>query len=48
MLMREFESGRLKPVIAQTFPLEKVADAHAYLQSRANVGKVVLTTYTSP
>lgn len=43
MLMGEFESGRLKPVIAQTFPLENVADAHAYLQSRQNVGKVVLT-----
>ncbi|MEX2270727.1 MAG: zinc-binding dehydrogenase [Vicinamibacterales bacterium] len=43
MLMQEFESGRLKPVIAETFPLEKVADAHAYLQSRQNVGKVVLT-----
>jgi NADPH:quinone reductase-like Zn-dependent oxidoreductase len=47
-LMRDFESGRLAPVIARTFPLEHVADAHAYLQSRANIGKVVLTTYTSP
>ena len=43
MLMQDFESGRLQPVIAKTFPLERVADAHAYLQSRANVGKVVLT-----
>ena len=43
MLMQEFESGRLKPVIAATFPLERAADAHAYLQSRQNVGKVVLT-----
>lgn len=43
MLMREFESGRITPVVAQTFPLEQVADAHAYLQNRSNIGKVVLT-----
>jgi NADPH:quinone reductase-like Zn-dependent oxidoreductase len=42
-LMQEFESGRVTPVVARTFPLERAADAHAYLQSRANVGKVVLT-----
>ena len=43
MLMQEFEGGRLKPLVAQTFPLERAADAHAYLQSRQNIGKVVLT-----
>lgn len=43
MLLKEFEAGRLAPVIAKTFPLERVADAHAYIQSRANIGKVVLT-----
>jgi NADPH:quinone reductase-like Zn-dependent oxidoreductase len=43
MLLQEFESGRLRPIVAQTFPLEKVADAHAYIQSRQNIGKVVLT-----
>ncbi|MDQ3071310.1 MAG: zinc-binding dehydrogenase, partial [Acidobacteriota bacterium] len=42
-LVREFESDRLKTVVAKTFPLEQVADAHAYLQGRANIGKVVLT-----
>jgi NADPH:quinone reductase-like Zn-dependent oxidoreductase len=35
--------GRIRPVIARTFPLEQAADAHRYLQSRENVGKVVLT-----
>lgn len=43
MLMQEFEAGRLAPVVARTFPLEQAAGAHAYLQSRQNVGKVVLT-----
>jgi NADPH:quinone reductase-like Zn-dependent oxidoreductase len=36
--------GTLRPVIAKTFPLERTADAHRFVQSRANVGKVVLTT----
>ena len=44
MLMGEFRAGRLKPVVARTFPLHQVADAHRFIQSRSNVGKVVLTT----
>jgi NADPH:quinone reductase-like Zn-dependent oxidoreductase len=44
MLVGELRHGRLKPVVAKTFPLEQVADAHRYIQSRQNIGKVVLTT----
>lgn len=44
MLLSELRAGRLKPVVAKTFPLEKVADAHRFIQSRSNIGKVVLTT----
>jgi NADPH:quinone reductase-like Zn-dependent oxidoreductase len=47
-LLAEFQAGRLKPIIARTFPLEQAADAHRYLQSRANIGKVVLTTSAPP
>jgi NADPH:quinone reductase-like Zn-dependent oxidoreductase len=36
-------SGHLKPVVARTFPLEQIADAHAYLESNQQVGKVVVT-----
>jgi NADPH2:quinone reductase len=36
--------GRLKPVIARTFALDEVAEAHRYLESNAQVGKVVVTT----
>lgn len=36
--------GRLSPVIARTFTLEHVAEAHRYLESNAQVGKVVVTT----
>jgi NADPH:quinone reductase-like Zn-dependent oxidoreductase len=44
MLLSELRAGRLAPVVARTFPLERAADAHRYLQSRQNIGKVVLTT----
>ncbi|WP_207461107.1 NAD(P)H-quinone oxidoreductase [Azospirillum sp. SYSU D00513] len=37
------ESGRIKPVIHQTFPLEQAADAHRLMESSAHVGKIVLT-----
>lgn len=43
MLIAELQAGRLRPVVARTFPLEQVADAHRFIQSRSNIGKVVLT-----
>ena len=42
-VLQELAAGRIRPVIARTFPLEHAADAHRYIQSRANIGKVVLT-----
>jgi NADPH:quinone reductase-like Zn-dependent oxidoreductase len=36
-------SGHLKPVIDRTFPLAACADAHRYLESGEQFGKVVLT-----
>jgi synaptic vesicle membrane protein VAT-1 len=42
-LLSGFAAGQLRPVVAKTFPLEDAAGAHRYLQSRANIGKVVLT-----
>jgi synaptic vesicle membrane protein VAT-1 len=44
LLMTELSAGRLEPVVARTFPLERAADAHRYIQNRSNIGKVVLTT----
>ena len=44
MLISELRAGRLTPVVARTFPLERAADAHRFIQSRSNIGKVVLTT----
>jgi NADPH:quinone reductase-like Zn-dependent oxidoreductase len=35
--------GRLRPVVAEAFPLERGCDAHRFIIERRNVGKVVLT-----
>lgn len=36
--------GALKPVIARTFPLDRIVEAHRALDSSEHVGKLVLTT----
>ena len=35
--------GTLKPVIAKTFPLDSIVEAHRYLESNAQFGKIVVT-----
>jgi NADPH:quinone reductase-like Zn-dependent oxidoreductase len=44
LLLSELRAGRIAPVVARTFPLERAAEAHRFIQSRQNIGKVVLTT----
>jgi synaptic vesicle membrane protein VAT-1 len=44
LLLTELSAGRLQPIVAKTFPLDRAADAHRFIQNRANIGKVVLTT----
>lgn len=36
------EAGKVKPVIYQTFPLEKASEAHALMESSTHVGKIML------
>lgn len=36
-------TGRVRPVVGQTFPLAQAAEAHALLEGRGSFGKVVLT-----
>ena len=43
MLLSELRAGRLDPVVAKTFPLERAADAHELLEGGHVRGKVVLT-----
>jgi NADPH:quinone reductase-like Zn-dependent oxidoreductase len=35
--------GSFKPLIAKTFPLEKIVEAHRYLESNQQIGKIVVT-----
>jgi len=37
-------AGRLKPVIARTFPLSAIVEAHRFLESNQQIGKIVVTT----
>ncbi|MFQ5605913.1 MAG: NAD(P)H-quinone oxidoreductase, partial [bacterium] len=37
-----FESGQLTPVVDRRFPLREAAEAHRYLETNQNFGKVVL------
>jgi len=34
--------GRVRPIVAESFPLERGGEAHRYLQKGSNIGKVVL------
>jgi len=41
-LLDDVAAGKLKVVVDKEFPLEKAADAHAYIESRQAFGRVVL------
>ena len=36
-------SGKLTPVIAKSFPLDQIVEAHRYMESSQQVGKIVVT-----
>lgn len=36
-------AGKVRPVIAATFPLDRAADAHRLMESSAHIGKIMLT-----
>lgn len=35
--------GSFKPIIAKTFPLDQIVEAHRYLESNQQIGKIVVT-----
>lgn len=37
------QAGKLKPIIAKSFPIADVAESHRYLESNQHLGKVVLS-----
>ncbi|MSQ48725.1 MAG: acryloyl-CoA reductase [Deltaproteobacteria bacterium] len=42
-MLGAFTGGTLKPVLDRTFPFEQIADAHAYMLSDTQIGKIVVT-----
>src|SRR5262245_33357856 len=42
-IVEGLESGKLRPVIAKTFPLAEIVAAHRYLESNQQIGKIVVT-----
>jgi NADPH:quinone reductase len=42
--LSEAAAGRIRPLIGQTFPLERAAEAHAAIEARAVIGKTLLLT----
>lgn len=40
-------NGQVKPIIDRVFPFEQIADAHRYMESNANFGKIVLAVDAS-
>ena len=43
VILQGLERGKLKPVIAKTFPFDQIAEANTYLESNQQVGKVIVT-----
>ncbi len=37
------ETGKLRPHVGKTFPLEQAAEAHRYADSAARTGPVIIT-----
>lgn len=47
-VLAEAAAGRLRPVVGQTFPLERAAAAHAAIEARRTLGKTLLVVAPSP
>jgi len=43
LILRGLAEGHLRPVIATTFPLRDIVEAHRYLESNQQVGKIIVT-----
>jgi NADPH2:quinone reductase len=46
--LAEAVAGRLRPVVGQTFPLERAGEAHAAIEARDTVGKTLLLAGAQP
>lgn len=42
-VLEGLKTGALRPIIAEMFPLDRIVDAHRYLESNEQFGKIVVT-----
>jgi NADPH2:quinone reductase len=42
-VIKGIEAGHFRPIIARTFPFAEIAEAHRYMESNQQVGKIVVT-----
>ena len=43
LMLRGLAGGQLKPIIARSFPLQQIVEAHQFLESNQQIGKIVVT-----
>jgi NADPH:quinone reductase-like Zn-dependent oxidoreductase len=43
-ILKGVEKGWIQPQVDRSFPFEQAGDAHAYIEARKNIGKIVLVT----
>jgi NADPH:quinone reductase-like Zn-dependent oxidoreductase len=42
-ITKGLEAGTLHPLVAKTFPLDQIVEAHRYMESNVQIGKIVIT-----
>jgi NADPH:quinone reductase-like Zn-dependent oxidoreductase len=43
VILQGLTDGNLKPVISRTFPINQIVEAHRFLESNEQIGKIVVT-----
>jgi NADPH:quinone reductase-like Zn-dependent oxidoreductase len=43
LILRGLQGGQLRPVISKTFTLDQIVEAHRYLESNQQLGKIIVT-----
>ncbi|WP_419943976.1 zinc-binding dehydrogenase [Candidatus Poriferisodalis sp.] len=41
-MLPRFDDGSLRPIIDSRFALDDIAEAHSYMATNANIGKILL------
>jgi len=44
-VLEHFKNGLLVPIVDKVFDFEQIAEAHKYMESNANIGKILLKVH---